>query len=57
MERAIETAGGLRRFAQNAGLSATFVSAVRHGQSPGPKLAAYLGYRDDGKKWVRDGGK
>ena len=54
MEQAIEDAGSLRQFAKLAGVSPTFVSLVRNrGTSPGPRIAAALGYFEDGQRWVR----
>ncbi len=54
LERAIASAGGVRRLADACGLTAGFISQVRLGQSPpGPKLAAYLGYREDSVRWVK----
>jgi hypothetical protein len=53
LERAIAMAGGVRRLADRCGLTASFISQVRLGQSaPGPKLAEYLGYVEDGRRWV-----
>jgi len=55
IERAIERAGSLRRFAKEAGVSPTFVSLVRRSKSPpGETLARHLGFVDDGKRWVRE---
>jgi hypothetical protein len=53
LEDAIERAGGVRRLADDAGVSAAFISNVRLGHAPpGPTLASYLGYAEDGKRWV-----
>jgi hypothetical protein len=54
MEQAIEDAGSLRQFAKLAGVSPTFVSLVRtRGMPPGPRIAAALGFVEDGQRWVR----
>lgn len=54
LRRAIERAGSLRKWAENADVSASHVSQVMLRQiPPGPKIAAALGFRDDGRKWVR----
>jgi len=54
LERAINAAGSLRQLARDAGLSPAFLSQVRTGRAlPGERLAGYLGYIDDGKRWVR----
>lgn len=55
LEHAVQRAGSQRRFAKASGLSPTFVSMVMNGQArPGPVLAAFLGFREDEKRWVRD---
>jgi hypothetical protein len=54
LQRAIDEAGSLRKLSDECGLSPTFLSQVRRGDSlPGPTLAAYLGYEDDGKRWIK----
>ena len=54
LARAIELAGGVRRFAEAADISATFVSLVANRRCrPGPRIAAYLGFVEDDKRWVR----
>lgn len=53
LERAIVKAGSLRQFARNTKISPTFVSMVRRAKvPPGAKLAAHLGFQEDGKRWV-----
>lgn len=53
LERRIVEAGGLRAFARQAGLSASFLSMVRLGQSPvSTRVAEALGFLDDGQRWV-----
>ncbi|MFM1816766.1 MAG: hypothetical protein RLZ98_3461 [Pseudomonadota bacterium] len=53
LEDEIARAGGVRRLAAEVGLSPAFISAVRSSQAPpGPTLASYLGYVEDGKRWV-----
>lgn len=54
LERRIAEGGGLRPFARFSGLSPTFISMVRHKQTPvSVTIAAHLGFMDDGKRWVR----
>lgn len=53
LEAAISDAGSLRKLARLWGVSATFLSVVRHGKSPPGQVAARLGYVEDGKRWVR----
>lgn len=54
LERAIDAAGSLRRWAAHAGVSPAEVSQVRLGRKVGPRIAAALGYHRDDKIWVRD---
>ncbi len=54
LEAAISDAGSLRKLARLWGVSATFLSAVRHGKCPpGAHVAERLGFVEDGKRWVR----
>jgi hypothetical protein len=54
LNRAIDDAGGLRKFARQIGLSPAFVSIVSRGEAkPGPRLAEALGFAEDGKRWVQ----
>ena len=48
------TQRGTRAVAREIGLSPAFVSLVTRGLcTPGPRVAAYLGYVDDGKRWTK----
>ena len=45
---------GVRGVARDVGVSATFVSMVsRQKCPPGPVLAEYLGFQEDGLRWVK----
>ena len=54
LRRDVERAGSIRKWAQDTGLSATYVSQVlARDLPPGPRIAGALGFKDDGKRWVR----
>jgi hypothetical protein len=45
---------GTRRAAAQLGVSGTMINRIVHGQNtPGPTVAAALGYEDDGLRWIR----
>lgn len=49
---------GLRHVARQISVSPTLVSQIVHGRTlPGPTVAAYLGYVDDGKRWIKRASK
>lgn len=51
---AIERAGSMRKFALSINVSATQVSQVLARElPPGPRIAAALGFAEDGYRWVR----
>ena len=51
---AVIAASTLRQVAKKLGVTPAFVSQVSRGNSPpGPKIAAALGYMDDGLRWVK----
>lgn len=45
---------GTRQLAKRLGVSPTMVSHITLGKAkPGPRVAAALGYQDDGKRWIK----
>lgn len=55
---ALATEIGTRQAAKRLGVSPAFVSQITIGRTPpGPTVAAALGYRDDGKRWIKDRGR
>lgn len=45
---------GTRRAAAQLGVSGTMVNHIVHGKAtPGPTVAAALGYEDDGLRWIK----
>lgn len=54
LRRAIDRAGSLRKWAEGADVSASHVSQVMLRQiPPGPRIAAALGFEEDGRRWIR----
>jgi hypothetical protein len=47
-------ASSLRKVAAEIGVTPAFISFVMHEKCPpGPKVAKFLGFQDDGLRWVK----
>ena len=53
LAQAIDEAGSLNQYAARVGLSPTYISGAMRGGSISARLAAVLGFVDDGYKWLR----
>lgn len=54
LDRAIERAGSIRKLAVKMGITPAYLSSVMRGLKPvGPAVATYLGFEEDGKRWVK----
>jgi lambda repressor-like predicted transcriptional regulator len=58
LRQAIERAGSLRKWAESAEVSSAHVSQVLQRElPPGPRIAAALGFVEDGRRWIMRMGK